>query len=256
MINRKKHLVLSGVLLIVLIIGVLFFRFPLYLIIGLLFIHFFILMYGVLNLDANYFFESYIKGSDKIPKVSFTFDDGPSNYTSQILDIFKEHKLSGNFFVVGKQVQKNKELTKRIVEEGHLIGNHTYSHSHSFDWFPSSKVVEEIEKCNHIIKEVTGKKSRFFRPPNGIANPMIAKALKQTEMISIAWSIRPFDTVNKNSNAIYNKIIKQIQNGSIILLHDTMPHVVPLVSKLLIYCKKNNLKVVSLDELLNKKAYD
>src|SRR5580765_718578 len=102
-------------------------------------------------------------------KAYLTFDDGPnSNYTPKILDILKENNIKATFFVCGKNVKKNPEILKRIADEGHLIGNHSYSHSllKSIIFFSP-----EVEKTNNMVKEIVGKTPKFYRAPYGLTMP-------------------------------------------------------------------------------------
>lgn len=219
-------------------------------------VNIFVFVLGITNLQFNYFFKSFYKGDKLKKQIALTFDDGPSQFTPKILDLLKHHKAKATFFCVGKNIDTHPDIFMKIDEEGHTIGNHTYSHAHNFDFLSTSQIIEELKKCNEAIESLISKKTVFFRPPNGVSNPMIGKAIKECNMLSIAWNVRTFDTFFKDEQSIFKRIAKKIEPGSIILMHDTMPHTVNLVSILLEYLKNENFEVVTVDELLKIKAYE
>jgi len=103
----------------------------------------------------------YYSGNTSEKIVYLTFHDGPSEYTSKILDILKDKNIKANFFLIGKNVKKFPRIAKRIVDNGHVIGNHTYSHLH-LDKLSTRKIFREIFKAEDVILEHTGVKSKFF----------------------------------------------------------------------------------------------
>lgn len=233
-----------------------FFKLSLWWLVPVFLIHVAVLIYGVVVLSFNYFFKSHSNGTSNKKQIALTFDDGPCSNSALLLDVLKEKNIPATFFCIGKNVDANPELAKRMMNEGHIIGNHTYTHAHTFDFYSTQKVKDELTETNQIIEKTIGKKPLLFRPPNGVSNPMIAKAIKTLGLQSIAWNIRTFDTQIKDSNKILQKIKRSLQPGSIILMHDTMPHTVNLVSNLLTLCKEEQYEIVSLDKLLNITVYE
>lgn len=127
--------------------------------------------------------------------ISITFDDGPNpEFTLEVLKLLKDYSQHASFFLVGEMAKENKELVKQIIREGHSIGNHSYSHSKNFGFFSTRKIVEELQKTNTLLETITGKEIKLFRPPFGVTNPNIKKALRQTHHLSIGWSKRSYDT--------------------------------------------------------------
>lgn len=152
-------------------------------------------------------------------KVFLTFDDGPSeSYTSKILDILKENGAKATFFVCGKNVERYPEIAKRIVKEGHTIANHTYSHSIILSFFGS--LTGEIKKTTDIIKEMTGVRTNFFRPPFGLFAPWLKRYLEENNYKIILWDIDTFDWMGRPARIIEERIFKKIKSNSIILFHD------------------------------------
>ncbi len=251
-INILTTLILSALVLIAHFV----FKASLLFLIPIFIVHISLVLYGVLNLDFNYFLKTIIQGETKQKQIALTFDDGPVEQSLEMLKVLQEYQVPATFFCIGKNIKQHPAILQQMDNEGHLIGNHSYSHAHSFDFYSSKKVLQELNDCSQIIESTINKKPLLFRAPNGVSNPMIANALKQTKLKSIGWNIRTFDTSIKNPEAIFNKVCKKIKPGAIILMHDTMPHSVTLVSNLITYCKENNYEIVSLDKLLNTTAYE
>jgi peptidoglycan/xylan/chitin deacetylase (PgdA/CDA1 family) len=188
--------------------------------------------------------------------IALTFDDGPTLFTSQILDLLKIYNQKATFFCIGKQVEKFPELALRIVKEGHIIGNHTYSHSEKTGWMGVQKMKKEIDEADAIIKKTIGKKPELYRPPFGVTNPSIEKAVKQTGHQVIGWSIRSLDTVIKDQNPILERIVKRLAPGKVVLLHDTSAKTVDVLEKLLKEMSRQSYTSVTADTLFNIKAYE
>jgi peptidoglycan/xylan/chitin deacetylase (PgdA/CDA1 family) len=208
--------------------------------------------WGVFDIRLNYFSENLCKKrNSKLKEIAITFDDGPHNSTNAILDVLSKHNAKATFFCVGKQIEKYPEIFKRIIDDGHLVGNHSYSHLNSHGFYSTKKVISEIEKTNNLIFQVTNKQNRFYRPPFGITNPNIERAVKHTKQIIIGWNIRSLDTVINDEKVILNRIINKVQPGSIILLHDTSTKTVAVLEQLLLFLQKENYKVKTIEELLD-----
>jgi peptidoglycan-N-acetylglucosamine deacetylase len=182
--------------------------------------------------------------------IAITFDDGPCSQTPEILELLDQYKVTASFFVIGKKAKELPELVKLITEKNHTLGNHSYHHA---NWFPvmlPDQIRAEIASTQQLLKKITGREPLYWRPPFGVTNPLIAKALIGYSLKTIGWSIRSLDTVSDNPEKTINRIKKRIKPGSILLLHDTSKNVTPVLKELLVYCAKNNLKPVSLDEFL------
>ncbi|HEY0261598.1 MAG TPA: polysaccharide deacetylase family protein [Chitinophagales bacterium] len=212
--------------------------------------------YGVLNIDFNYFFTSISKGETDTFQIALTFDDGPVLQTLEMLALLKREQIPATFFCIGKNIEENAEILKQIDAEKNLIGNHSYSHSKTFDLLSSEKMLEEILQTQKIIEAQIGKRAKFFRPPYGITNPPLAKAFAQSKLVSIGWSARAFDTTEKDENKIFKNICAQLSHGTIVLLHDRVPHTLRVTAKLINFCNANEIEIVPLDKLLHLDAYE
>jgi peptidoglycan/xylan/chitin deacetylase (PgdA/CDA1 family) len=156
--------------------------------------------------------------------VALTFDDGPNPpYTDQVLNILKEYGVRATFFVIGKKVEENPEVAERIVREGHIIGNHTYSHP-NLVVHKVSRITWEIERAEEAIYKATGEHPYLFRPPVGFKRPAVLRAAKSKGYIVISWSQRCYDWKKRQtSEKIAQKHNVKMENGAIILLHDGGP---------------------------------
>ncbi len=227
------------------VFAILFFVFSLITICGSFFIQW---NYHLTSLHAN-------KTTEK-NEIALTFDDGPNpEYTPQVLDLLGQHKAKATFFCIGQHIEKHPELFKRIITEGHSVGNHTYSHSKSFGFFSTKKVTDELNRTIALVKNRTGKQMNLYRPAFGVTNPMIEKAVNQLNIISIGWSVRSLDTTERSETIILDRITSKISKGDVVLLHDTSQKTINVLERLLLFLQEKDLKSVAVDELLQIEAY-
>ncbi len=159
------------------------------------------------------------------------------------------------FFALEKGLKNHPDIFKEIIKKGHLVGNHTYTHTRKMGALSVSRIVWEIEECNRIAEETAGIKMKLFRPPFGIVSPKTQKALQKTGLKSVGWSIRSFDAVVSSEEIILNRIKKRIKPGAVILLHDNNAKTVNILEQLLLFLKNNHYEVVRPDKLLEINAY-
>lgn len=210
---------------------------------------------GVVHIQYNYFVKSFNNGDANKKEIALTFDDGPVASSNAILDILAQESVPAAFFCIGKNIEHNKETLKRIDREGHIVGNHSYEHGFMFDWQSSKKMAADINKANDSILDVIGKKPLLFRPPYGITNPNLARAIRATKMHSIGWSLRSYDTTTNNANKLLSRVAGNIKAGDMILLHDSMPVTVEILTELITSAKQKGFTFVRIDDLLGIKAY-
>lgn len=212
---------------------------------------------GSFQIRWNYHLESLnhnYKTSEKY--VSITFDDGPNpESTSKVLSLLEKYEAKATFFLIGKNAEKHPEIVRQIIEDGHSIGNHGYSHSTNFGFFSTEKVTQELKRTNSIMKEIMGKELKMFRPPFGVTNPNIKKALRKTKHQSIGWSKRSLDTTNLSEEKILGRITTNLKRGDIILLHDSGAKTVALLEQLLLFLQSHELQSVPVERLLEIEAY-
>lgn len=188
--------------------------------------------------------------------VSITFDDGPEpSFTPIMLDLLKKYEAKATFFCIANKVEKHPDIVRRIIAEGHTVGNHTYSHSRSFGFYGVTEVEQELQKAKDTIKEISGLTMNMYRPAFGVTNPSIEKVVKKLKVVSIGWNVRSLDTTPRTENMVLKRITSKVKKGDVILLHDTSDKSVAVLERLLVFLQQKNLQSVPVDQLLGIKAY-
>lgn len=180
-----------------------------------------LLYYGCAVPSSQLLGRSLVRGPAGGKRIALTFDDGPTPpVTDQILDILKAYRVTATFFVNGKLVERFPESLRRIQREHHTVGNHTYTHL--FLYLKSRRrIAREIDRTQDAIERVTGLRPKIFRCPYGVRWFGLFSVLRRRGMLAIQWSDTGFDWVKTNAPAdIVRKTLKNIRDGSIILLHD------------------------------------
>ncbi len=209
------------------------------------------LVYASYSIRSEIYLRSFCRKRTVEKIVALTFDDGPDPIqTPKVLQTLKEQQATACFFCIGRKIKGNEKLLQQIVTEGHLIGNHSFTHSGSFPLYRLSRMKKDLQTCQSELERVTSQPVTLFRPPFGVTNPTIAKAVRQLGYTSIGWNIRTLDTQQPTPDKVLNKIRKGLKPGSIILLHDRIPDSGQLVKQILDLLKGQGYTVVRLDELL------
>ena len=179
--------------------------------------------------------------------VYLTFDDGPHPpETERVLDVLRERGARATFFLIGSKVSGNEVVLRRMLEEGHALGLHTYSHAGTFPLLSFDKMLADVNEGKRAVESVAGKKISLFRPPFGVTNPTISKVVRTLGMQTVGWDVRSFDTMFCKSSEhsckqsghdwylpVVERIMKQVRPGSVILLHDRLDGASDLLSLLL-----------------------
>ncbi len=156
-------------------------------------------------------------------EVWLTVDDGPDpEQTPQMLDLLAASGAHASFFAVGRNIDRHRELARRIIEGGHTLENHTYSHPSALFWtLPCCAIREEISRCSHAIRVATGRTPTWFRSPVGMTNPCVHPAAAGAWLRLAGWSADGLDGLaGRNPVAVAKRIMKKVTPGAIILLHD------------------------------------
>lgn len=179
--------------------------------------------------------------------VYLTFDDGPHPpETERVLDVLRERGAKATFFLIGSKVSGNEAVLRRMLEEGHALGLHTYNHAGTFPLLSFDKMLADVNEGKRAVESVAGKKISLFRPPFGVTNPTIAKVVRILGLHTVGWDVRSFDTLFCKSSEhswkqsghdwyvlVVERIMKQVRPGSVILLHDRLDGASELLSFLL-----------------------
>ena len=152
-----------------------------------------------------------------------TIDDGPDpRQTPQILDTLAEAQVRAVFFVIGKKVEAHPSLCRRMVEEGHSVQNHTYSHPSATFWSAGSRrAMQEIKRCSLAIREATGTAPHQFRAPVGMANPFVHLAAESCGLKMVGWSATGHDGIAHDPSRVVSRIRQSARPGGIVLLHES-----------------------------------
>ena len=171
------------------------------------------------TVPSSQFFPSLVRGPEEGKRVCLTFDDGPAApYTEQILDLLRERNVRATFFLCGKNVERSPDIVRRMVGEGHALGNHTYSHL--FMYFRRrSRIAEEIDRTQGIIEATTGHRPRIFRPPYGARWFGLLPVLRARGRHLVQWSDTGYDWMI-GTEAIVRATLQHLRPGAVILLHD------------------------------------
>ena len=185
--------------------------------------------------------------TEEIKKIALTFDDGPHPYyTEELLDGLKERGVVATFFVTGEHASLHPDVIKRMQEEGHLIGNHTYSHM-QLTKKNREKFKEELVRTNEVLQEITGVEVEYVRPPYGSWDKSFEAELN---MIPVLWTIDPLDWCSSNVGCITDRIVKKAGENEIILMHDYYDTSVTAALKVVDQLLEEGYVFVTVEEIL------
>lgn len=179
------------------------------------------------------------------PVVALTFDDGPSKYTDDILDILDENDANATFFVLGNKVKYYSNTLRKMLKNGNEIGNHTFNHK-SLNRLKIDDMLYQINSTQDIIYEYTGYTPLYLRPSYGNINHLLKE---KTPLEIILWNVDPEDWKYKNSKVIANRALNKVNDGSIVLLHDTKKRTVEALKIIIKELKKEGYQFVTISEL-------
>jgi peptidoglycan/xylan/chitin deacetylase (PgdA/CDA1 family) len=210
------------------------------------------------------FAKSVWNGSKSKYVIALTFDDGPKpEYVQPILDMLAKNGAKATFFVVGEEAEKNPDLIMRMDDEGHGIGNHTYSHIPAKEQ-TVKEVNADIRRCSEIIFDITGKAPKYFRPPGGGMNKGVSDGIKKMGMKTVFWSMNAIDYTDVSpgfevpddyqllANDLAKKVLAGAKPGTIILMHSSSEQTVRALPVILAGLKAKGYGIVTVDELLKE----
>lgn len=181
-------------------------------------------------------------------QIALTFDDGPGSYTDKLLDFLKENNIKATFFMLGSNVPRYQSTVKRMREEGHELGSHSYSHP-QLNSISSTAVLDEINKTKKEIYKASGSNPTVFRPPYGLYNSTVLNA---TGVPTIFWSVDTLDWKYKNVEYVKKTILKGAKDGEIILLHDIHPTTVEGAMAAMKQLKEEGYEFMTVTEILTR----
>ncbi len=182
-----------------------------------------------------------------IKKVALTFDDGPHPYyTARLLEGLRERDVHVTFFVLGQSAELYPELIQEMAQDGHLIGNHTYSHI-QLTAGNGQQFAEELQKTDAIIYEITGQHTEFVRPPYGAWDKRFEESLN---MIQVLWNVDPLDWCCSDAGTVISRVLEKTDGDCIILLHDVYDSSVEAALAIVDELSARGYEFVTVDEII------
>lgn len=186
-------------------------------------------------------------------QIALTFDDGPSPYTGQVLEILKRYHAHATFFVVGLHVLSFRDAVRAEVAAGDTVGNHTYTHA-DLEWLPNEIVTQQLVATQAAVHESTGLLPHWFRPPYGAVDARVETLAAAQGLRTVMWSVDPRDWSRPGTDAIVARILADVRPGSIVILHDGggyRDETVAALPIILSSLKARGYSFVTLDDLLD-----
>lgn len=199
-------------------------------------------------LDAAYL------GNTQEKVLYLTFDAGYENgYTAQILDVLQKHQVKAAFFLVGNYLERNADLVRRMVKEGHIVANHTMHHPDMSKIADMASFQKELQDLENLFYEVTGKSlPKYYRPPQGIYSQQNLEMAKSLGYKTVFWSLAYADWDNKKQPTreyALEKLTSRVHNGAVILLHSTSKTNAEILDELLTKFEQMGYRFASIDEM-------
>lgn len=216
---------------------------------------------GIARPNSNLFYPIVSHGSRAHDRVALSFDDGPDpEVTPAVLDALAAYGARATFFAIGRLLEEHPELARRIADEGHEIGNHSWHHSRWQNFFGTAAQAREIARGERAVAAVTRRPTNpLYRPPIGLKSPQFARAARKARLTLVGWSLRSRDTLTVDPERIAARVLDRIRPGDIVLLHDghdqpgrhrpACARAVPLILKGL---REKGLECSTVSELLSR----
>lgn len=210
---------------------------------------------GWLELDGKeYFFDENGKydSTKHRPMVALTFDDGPGKFTDKLLDCLEENNAKATFFMLGENVERFPDVVKRMHDSGMELGNHSYDHT-TLTTLSESDILKQITKTNNAIDDACGVPADVMRPPGGSYNTTVSSL---AEMPIITWSIDTRDWANRNADNTYKVIMDDVEDGSIVLMHDIHESSIEASLRLIPDLVEKGFRLVTIRQMAEQKGID
>lgn len=195
-------------------------------------------------------------------KLALTYDDGPNDpYTLRLLEVLARHGVRATFFLIGRFVKQRPDIVRELVQAGHVVGNHTFSHPNLI--FASTRQTRrELEQCEQALNDAVEEHSRLFRPPFGGRRPNTLRVARAIGLEPVMWNITGFDWRGKPAEYVEQKVRSHVKGGDVILLHDGGPaafgadrsQTVIATDRLIAEFKSQGYEFVTIPEMMAKEA--
>lgn len=175
--------------------------------------------YATYGVRAQWLGRADWRGREDTGSVALTFDDGPTDDTEPILDALSAYGVSAAFFMIGQFVERHPQAARRVVERGHEVGNHSYSHP-IYLYRTPRETYRQLARAQDVIAAGTGVRPVWSRPPCGVRTPAYFKAARDLGLRTVQWTVAGFDWKRRDASEIARDVVTRAAAGSIILLHD------------------------------------
>lgn len=215
---------------------------------------------GIARPASGVLYPTLVHGPRNGNKIALSFDDGPDPaVTPAVLDVLARYGAHASFFVIGQKLDQSPELARRVLGEGHELGNHSWRHSRWQNFWAASTQAQEIRRGEQAVTAFTGGRSRpLYRSPIGLKSPPLAHAAHQLGIRICAWSLHARDTRTASAAQIAERVLKRVRAGDIILMHDghdlpgrTRPECAQATGLILAGLREKGLESVTVSELLD-----
>jgi peptidoglycan/xylan/chitin deacetylase (PgdA/CDA1 family) len=219
-----------------------------------------LLVDGIARPGSGILYPTVTRGSRDGQRVALSFDDGPDpEVTPAVLDALAQYGARATFFSIGRSLEAHPRLARRLIAEGHELGNHSWRHSRWQNFFGANAHAREIERGDRAIAAVTGSLAKpLYRPPVGLKSPQLARVAARRRLTLVAWSLHSRDTRSTDPKRIARRVLERVAAGDIVLMHDghdlpgrhrpASAQAVPLILQGL---RERELQCVTVSELLN-----
>jgi peptidoglycan/xylan/chitin deacetylase (PgdA/CDA1 family) len=185
----------------------------------------------------------------ELKKIALTFDDGPSEQTAFILDILERYGARATFCVIGRQIERNRDIVRRAVDLGCEIIGHSWNHQ-NLTYLSSRDIQNQLINTHTAIEDVVGEMPYIYRPPYGGFDRKVIEASKEAGFALLGWSVDPRDWENRNEDAIYENIMRFVKEGSVIICHDAYPSTVRAMERVIPRLMEEGYQLVTVSELI------
>lgn len=153
-------------------------------------------------------------------QIALTYDDGPNDaHTLRLLEVLARHGVPATFFMMGLYVRQHPEIVREVVQAGHVVGNHTFTHP-VLSFKSEAEIRRELSDCRAALQDAVGEPSNLFRPPFGARRPAVLRIVRELGLQPVMWNVTGYDWSAPPAETIERKVMKEIRGGDVILLHD------------------------------------
>jgi peptidoglycan-N-acetylglucosamine deacetylase len=176
--------------------------------------------YNTMSPTSQLYGRTFIGEGRGSKRLCLTYDDGPNDpHTLRLLEVLAKHNVKATFFVVGQFVKQRPDIVRQVVEAGHEVGNHTFTHPNLI-FRTGGQTRGELSQCDAVIGDAIGMEPTLFRPPFGGRRPVNLRAIRESGKESVMWSVTGYDWSAASAKQIVDKVAQQVHGGDVILLHD------------------------------------